>query len=59
MAVAHKIMRIVFVMLQRKEPYRDPDIDYEHLVVLRNSPRWLRMLEKYRIIREEQILVHN
>jgi transposase len=47
MAVGHKILRIVYTLLLRKEPYRDPEIDYEALVVHRNAPRWLAALEKY------------
>lgn len=46
-AVAHKIIKIIFVILSRKEPYRDPEINYEEVVVTRNAPRWLRSLEKY------------
>lgn len=46
-AVAHKIMKVVFAILKSKEPYRDPDINYEKLVVARNAPRWLRALEKF------------
>jgi transposase len=47
MAVAHKMMRIVFIMLDKKEPYIDPDINYAEIVVHRNAPRWLRALENY------------
>ena len=46
-AVAHKICEIIFIILSRKEHYRDPGIDYERLVVERNAPRWLRCLKRY------------
>ena len=46
-AVGHKILEIIYVLISRKEPYRDPEIDYEALVVHRNAPRWLDALDKY------------
>ncbi|NTV43123.1 MAG: IS110 family transposase [Syntrophobacteraceae bacterium] len=46
-AVGHKILQVVYVLLHRKEPYKDPEIDYEALVVRRNAPRWLDALHKY------------
>jgi transposase len=46
-AVGHRILQIVYILISRKEPYRDPEIDYEALVVQRNAPRWLSALHKY------------
>ena len=46
-ALAHKISKIVFVLLSRGDYYRDATIDDEALSVERNAPRWMRMLEKY------------
>jgi transposase len=46
-AVGHRILQIAYTLLSRKEPYRDPEIDYEALIVRRNAPRWLAALEKY------------
>jgi len=46
-AVAHKILEVVFVILKKKEPYRDPKIDYEALAVKRNAPRWINKLKQY------------
>jgi hypothetical protein len=46
-AVGHRILQIIYVLISRKEPYKDPEIDYEALVVQRNAPRWLAALEKY------------
>ena len=31
-------------------PYRDPNTDYEALLVLRNAPRWLRKLQQFDIL---------
>jgi transposase len=50
-AVGHRIFQIVYALLSRKEPYRDPEVDYEALVVHRNAPRWLAALEKYGYLR--------
>ena len=46
-AVGHKILEVIFVVLNRKEPYRDPKVDYEALMVKRNAPRWLKALQKF------------
>ena len=45
-AVAHKILRTIFFMLQRGEHYRDSATDYEALSVQRNAPRWIRALTR-------------
>lgn len=47
LAVAHKMLRAILAMLRGNQPYLDPDIDYQELVVHRNAPRWLRNLERY------------
>lgn len=46
-ALAHKLLRIVFFIIQRGDHYRDASVDYEELTVRRNAPRWIRMLQKY------------
>jgi len=46
-AVGHRILQTVFILIERKEPYIDPQINYEELVVRRNAPRWIEALEKY------------
>jgi transposase len=46
-ALGHRILKVIFVVLSRKEPYRDPVVDYEALVVHRNAPRWIKVLKKY------------
>jgi len=46
-ATAHKLLRTVYYMLRNGEVYRDPDTDYEKLMVMRNAPRWIRRLKKH------------
>jgi transposase len=49
-AIGHKIMRISYTLLKNEQAYKDPKIDYEELVVRKNAPRWIKMLEKFRYI---------
>lgn len=46
-ALAHKLLRIIYAMLAKAAPYRDRAVDYEALGVARNAPRWIRMLIKH------------
>ena len=46
-AVGHKILRIIYAMLKNNQHYRDPQIDYEKLVVDKNASRWIRALVEY------------
>lgn len=46
-ALAHKLLKIVFVLIDRGDYYRDASIDYEAMSVARNAPRWIRMLRKH------------
>jgi hypothetical protein len=49
-ALAHKMLRIVFAVLKSSLPYRDRAVDYEALSVQRNAPRWMKMLIKHGFI---------
>ncbi len=49
-AAAHKIARILYVILRDRAPYRDPDTNYEALMVNRNASRWLRQLGQFGIL---------
>ena len=49
-AIGHKILRTIFFMINRGEHYRDQSIDYQELMVKRNAPRWIRMLQQYGFI---------
>ena len=41
-ATAHKMLRILYVVLRDARPYHDPEADYEALMVRRNATRWIR-----------------
>jgi transposase len=47
LAVAHQMIRIIFVLFTRRVAYRDSGIDYQALVVEKNAPRWIQALKKY------------
>ena len=49
-ALAHKMLRIIFAMLKNQTPYQDQAVDYEELLVQRNAPRWIKMLVKHGFI---------
>ena len=49
-AVAHKILKTVFLLISRQTHYRDSATDFEALSVARNAPRWLKMLKKHGFI---------
>lgn len=53
-ATAHKMARIIYVMLRDATPYRDPGTDYEALLVNRNAGRWLRQLGRFGILQKDQ-----
>jgi transposase len=46
-ALAHKLIRTIFFVLTRRQPYRDSGIDYEAMSVAKNAPRWIRALKKF------------
>ena len=46
-AIAHKMLRTIFFMLQRHECYRDSAADYEEMSVKRNAPRWIKALKRF------------
>ena len=50
-ATAHKLLRVLYVVLRDARPYHDPEADYEQLMVRRNAPRWIRMLHRYALNR--------
>lgn len=49
-ALAHKMLRTIFFMLNRNQHYRDSATDYEALSVQRNVPRWIKALTKFGFI---------
>jgi transposase len=46
-ALAHKLLRTIFVLLTRREPYSDSSYDYESANVAKNAPRWISALVKF------------
>jgi len=46
-AVAHKIIKIVHIMLTRNVPYQDKSADFQALLVSRNHSRWMKALKKH------------
>lgn len=44
-AVAHKMIRLIYVLLARKEPYLDRRIDYAAMSAAKNAPRWIKQLK--------------
>ena len=46
-ALGHKLLRVIYAILKQQQPYCDPDIDYDALVVHKNAPRWIKALQKY------------
>ena len=53
-AIAHKLIRVIYTLLKRRQPYIDPDIDYEGLLVRRNAARWLNKLVDYGYLAQAQ-----
>jgi transposase len=46
-ALAHKLIRTIFFVLTRRQPYRDSGFDYEAASVAKNAPRWIKALKRY------------
>ena len=46
-ALAHKMMQIIYALLTSHKPYHDKTVDYEALSIARTAPRWIRMLNKH------------
>lgn len=45
-ALAHKMLRLIFVILSRHQPYIDRHIDYDAISAKKNAPRWIKQLKK-------------
>ena len=46
-AIAHKLLKIVFRLIERGDYYRDAQFDYEALSVQKNASRWMKKLIQY------------
>lgn len=53
-AIAHKLIRVIYTLLKKRQPYIDPDTDYEGLMVRKNASRWLYKLEEYGYLSQVQ-----
>ena len=49
-ATARKLARVIYAVLRDGRPYRDPEVDYESLLVQRNAPRWIAKLREFGIL---------
>ena len=43
-----------YTLLKKRQPYIDPDTDYEGFMVRKNASRWLHKLEEYGYLRQVQ-----
>jgi hypothetical protein len=46
-AIGCKILKVIYSMLTKGEPYKDLTVDYKALVVKKNASRWLKKLYEY------------
>ena len=44
-AIAHKILWLIFLILSRQQPYLDQHIDYAAMSAKKNAPRWIKQLK--------------
>ena len=44
-AVAHKMISLIFLMLSRRQPYIDQAIDCAAMSAKKNAPRWIKQLK--------------
>jgi transposase len=44
-AVAHKMIRLIYLLLSRRQAYVDQAIDYAAMSAKKNAPRWIRQLK--------------
>ena len=39
------MIRLIYILLTRKEPYLDQRIDYAAMSAAKNAPRWIKQLK--------------
>jgi transposase len=44
-AVAHKMIRLIYILMSRRQPYLDQAIDYAAISAKKNAPRWIKQLK--------------
>ncbi len=45
-ALAHKMIRLIYILLSRRQPYIDQGIDYAAMSAKKNAPRWIKQLAR-------------
>jgi hypothetical protein len=45
LAIAHKMIHLIFLLLTRKVAYHDPQVDYQLMSAKKNAPRWIKQLK--------------
>lgn len=53
-ATGHRMLEVVYILLKNKIPYKEPNINYEELVVKRNAPRWIKKLKEFGYLPKNQ-----
>ena len=46
-AIAHKLIRTIWFMFTRRQPYHDSGFDYAAANVRKNAPRWIKALRRH------------
>jgi len=44
-AIAHKTIRLIYLLLSRRQPYLDPAINWAAMSAKKNAPRWIKQLK--------------
>ena len=46
-AMANKLVHVIYIMLRDQREYRDPKVDYEEMMVQKNATHWFRQILRY------------
>jgi hypothetical protein len=49
-AIAHKIIKVMWHVITKMEPYRDNAVDLEAHLVQRMDPRWIKQMAKHNLL---------
>lgn len=55
-AIGHRMLKIIYSILVTGQPYVDPEIDYQAMMVRKNAPRWIKSLIEYGYLKEGEVL---
>ena len=45
-AIAQKMIRLIYVLVSRRQPYTDQGIDYAAMSAVKNTQRWIKQFGK-------------